>query len=423
MTAAETTAEQPSAAWAAAGNLRWALAGSIVPAGLALLANVVLARWLGIADFGEWVYFTQIAGYVAAVLLGVVTFTLAYHLPRGDYDGADLLNATGVCALAIGVAGAVVAAVLAPIALGPTDPATLAVGMVVVPLVAAQFWAFAALDATLAFARRAGLAVLTAGLSLGGFLILIVSADLSPFGAIAVRVAAIAISVVLGWRIVRQIVPRVGRRLALGGAVRFVLRESWPVTVGSLIGAGTAAAVLVAIGGLGGQATIGAAGIGLVLAQPITLLSVALSSVLLPHGAREPQGRRSLRRLGFAASAVALVYAAIVSWQGPQLLELIGGTVPSGAMVAVAVLLLWGAWFRQVAGVDIVMLRAGGWVMPSLGLALLGALPILPIAWLATQTVTQDSVVAIALAWAVSQAIAMLVAAALVRRRKVTRDG
>lgn len=401
---------------AAALDLRWSVAAAVVPAALMAGTNILLARSLGIVGFGQWVFFNQVAGYTATILTGIATFTLSYHIPRGDYDGRDLLAATGIAAMIVGAVGAVMALGLAKVALDNTDAGALLLGMALVVATSVQYWAFASLDSGLFFSRRGGLSVLAASTGLAVLIVLAWVGTLSSSSAMGIRAIALGCTGIVAWQMARALLPRSDNRLGVREGLRVVFADSWPVTTGSVIGAGMMALVLTGIGSLGGQATVGAAGIGIMLAQPIALLSIALTAVLLPHGARQDGSRADLRSLGLAVSGLAFLYAAGISVCGGWLFEIVAGASPSDEGLSVALALLWGYWFRQVQGVDTVILRSAGRIRDGLAIAIAGALPVLPLAWIASRLLTESGAVAIASSWAASQGAATVFAALLHRR-------
>lgn len=414
-------ATSDTAARAVTRDLRWTVAGAAAPALLMAVTNILLARVLGVAAYGEWVFFTQVAGYTATVLVGVATFTLSYHIPRGDYDARDLLAATGLGSLAVGLTGAVLAVALAPVALESPSAGVVAAGAALVLAVCVQYWAFAVLDALLRFAARVRFGLANAALTVAVVLALTAAGRLDPVLALTARTAAFGLAALLAWRLARaalrtQVDDTRGEashrpphlpHLSGSRGLRLVLGDSWPVTAASVLGAASTAGVLTAIGAFGGQAAVGAAGVGVLLAQPIALLSVGLSAVLLPHGARDRQAHRGLRRMGLGVSAAAFGYAALASVLGRPLFELITGEPPSGEMLAIALLLLWGNWLKQVAGVDVVMLRARGRLREGLAVALAGSVPVAPLVLVAALA-SDDWAVQVAVAWVAAQGIACL---------------
>lgn len=271
-------------------NSAWLYADNLFRLAVSVAIAVWVARYLGPHDFGLLSYATALVAILGGVAsLGLDTTLVKTFLTASARPADILLNAACI-RFAAGIAGAGVAAGMA-LWLSPDDHD--AFWVIVLAATALAFHAAAPLDALFrsrltmrygAAAKSGGMvasAVFRAGLILGG-------AGVVLF-ALAPAVEACIGAILLLW-----FAHRSGVRL-LDGAFRpqlvvAVVRESWPVWLGTVCALLYMRGDLFLLGQLTSRADVGVYAVASKLSEVLYIVPVVLADALFPHLVRAKRG-------------------------------------------------------------------------------------------------------------------------------------
>lgn len=304
------------------------LVARVLATGLQAVVMVVVARLVGVADFG---LLGAVVG-VSAVAFAVATWGLPTYLPMARARGLDGEVRLGLVGAAVGlaVAGSGAAAVTAFL----TNDAGTSPWLAALPVaLAIDVWVEAGLTVLVADgekARVAGSVVLRRVLTAAVFAGLVVAGlDAVTAYSLSFLVAAVVGAV--------EIVVRVSPRLDRGAPaprVRELYRRMVPYLTSSLTYQARTLDVAV-VGLAGGAVTAGLYSAAQRIIGPLNVVSGSAVSVLLPHAARSSLS--SVRRIGVLLTAWGLAL-----WTVPAVL--------GAALAEPLVELLFGADYRAAAG-------------------------------------------------------------------------
>jgi hypothetical protein len=391
----------------------WSLATALLPAGASLPAAMILAHSLSTADYGLFNFFGQGTTAAVAVLAGASGFALSYHFNATKEDrltitlavAAAYVAGTAVLTCALLALGLLTAGAALPVAV---------IGCLMLPSAAMQSFGAQLLRARLRFEWRTFIELIRTTLWLTGLASAALVGALTLNSAMALRIVALVSSAVAVLFIFTR--PSLAAFEAAFARVPAMLSLVWARTKYAL-GMSTANliasfALLGSVGLLDGSERLGVLGYGWIIALPFTMSMEAVGGVLLPHvagnGGRFPVRARTMARVLVAAELPLL--AILLVAMGPTV-GLAAGVDLAGPDLLLLRLFVIGQYAKLLAAVDLSLLNARGHVQASFGTAAVTLIVFL--GGIAAAALTKSGALVIVGAFAVSQLVAVAVAAKL----------
>jgi O-antigen/teichoic acid export membrane protein len=331
--------------------------------GLGFLSQLLVARLAGVSGYGIYVYALAWSAIVAQPsLLGldrvllrelpIYQETRAFGLMRGLLRRSDQVAIVGAGAFA-----AVVAVIALPVS-DTAQRASVALGLLIIPLVALNRVRMAALQGL----KRASLAQLTQSVGrtvyflvfIGAALAVAGSTRLHPETAVAMQICAFAAAVLTGSIAIRRVLPREAVRSAPEFEGQKWAKSLPPLALLTTLTILNGQVGVIMLGAMGSAADTGQFYAALRSAALVSLALVALGQVMAPrvsvlYASGDRAGiERLLARGTGAASALALPPALFLTLFGPRFLGIFGHGFREGSTALT--ILVAGEVFNAATG-------------------------------------------------------------------------
>lgn len=395
----------------------------MIPAVIAGIASLLLARNLSLDDFGRWTFYLQAGAFAATIVAAPTAFWMATDQ---TLRGISKNRALGLLVAGSPVAalGAIISAALAGGMSGSQSLAAGILGPLLAVALSARAWFIGMMDALQRYRLKAVSLSGTAAAFLLSVL-MIYEIGWSEFElTIVARILAVAIAIAIGWLAVSKSLSTDNTGLMNCIKSPLTSRSSWQISLNSLLNVSTLFAFVVVVGYLGGPEIVGVIGIGLLLGQSISLMAVGADAVMLPTAIRSVASSNpigTVRAIGYGVSLVGAAIVVLIVVSGEWITSTLFDQQLTHEQNLLVLLVVTGIWLKQVASVELVVLRARQRHRPGLFAATVAAATLSITTVILSAFNQTDNTIAAGWGWVTSQAAVIFVAASVSTRSAVSR--